>query len=126
MIPKICAVALMCALLSAFLGELGFKNKKLISLLAVILLFGAMSEGIGVFIEKITKLSESAGLSDACLTALKAVGLGYVFGITSDVCSELGETGVARAVTVAGKVEILLVSLPYFEKTINLGLELLK
>ena len=126
MIPKICATALLTALLSVFLGEMGFKSKKLLSILAILLLLGAVKEGAETLIGKITELSASSGLSESFRCALKAVGTGYLFGITSDVCTELGEVGVAKAVNIAGKIEIMLIALPYFEKTLNLGLELLQ
>lgn len=126
MMPKICAIGILGAILSALLGEAGFKSKKLISLLTAILVLSTLREGIGVFIQKIVGLSEIAGIAEACSCALKAAGLGYVFGFSSDMCSELGEGGIGRALTVVGKVEILLVALPYFEKTVSLGLELLQ
>ena len=126
MIPKICAVGLICAILSAFLGEMGFKNKKLLSLLAIIMLLGAANDGIESFIKRITSFSDVAGIGEAARCALKAVGLGYLFGSTSDACAELGEGGIAKTVNIVGKIEIMLVALPYFEKTLELGLELLK
>ena len=126
MIPKICAIGLISALLAALLGEMGFKNKKLLSLFAILLLLGTMNDGIAVIVGKILPLADSVGISEACKCALKAVGLGYLFGFTSDVCAELGEMGVSKAVSVVGRVEIILVVLPYFEKTIELGTKLLK
>jgi hypothetical protein len=126
MIPKICLVGLLTAILAYFLGEMGFKNKKLLSLLAILLLLCGMKDGAGKLVDKILSFSEVAGIGDACRSALKTVGLGYLFGFTSDVCTELGESGVAKAVNVVGKIEIMLVVLPYFEKTLTLGLELLK
>ncbi len=126
MIPKICAIGLLGAILAAFLGDLGFKNKKLISLLTAIIILSTLKDTVSSFIGKIVGLSEIAGIGDACSCALKAVGLGYVFGFASDLCSELGEGSVGKALGVAGKVEIFLVALPYFEKTVALGLELLK
>ena len=126
MMPKLCAVGLLTAFLSIFLGEMGFKSRKLLSILSILLLFGGMSEGLGLFLDKIIGLAETAGISEACRCALKAVGLGYVFGFTSDVCTELGEHGVSKAVSLVGKVEILLVSVTYFEETVELGIRLLK
>ena len=126
MMSKICAIGLLGAILAAFLGELGFKNKRLVSLLTAIVLFGSLKDGIATYVERIVGLSEIAGIGDACLCSLKAVGLGYLFGFSSDLCEELGEGSVARAITVVGKVEIMLVALPYFEKTISLGVELLQ
>ena len=126
MITKLCAAGLLSAILVTFLGELGFKNKKLLSLLTAVLLLGALKSGVDEITRKIISLSDLAGISDACYTALKAVGLGYLFGITADICTELGESAVAKALTLVGRVEILLVTLPYFEKTVDLGLELLR
>ena len=123
---KICAVGLIGALLAYFLGEMGFKNKKLLSVLSIVILFGAAKTGVASLIEKAVDISNAAGISDACSCALKAVGLGYLFGFVADTCCELGESSIAKAVTVVGNVEIVLVSLPYFEKTLNLGMELLK
>ena len=126
MIAKICAIGLLTALLAAFLAEAGFKSKKLLSILAALLLLGVAKDGADEIVGKIASLSELAQIGDACRCALKIVGAGYLFGFTADVCTELGEGGIARAVSIAGKVEMLLVSLPYFEKTLELGLELLK
>ena len=56
---------------------------------------------------------------------VRAVGLGYVFGFTSDICNSLGESTLASLVTAVGRVEIFLLALPYFVKTVELGVELL-
>ena len=126
MMPKICTVALLSVILSWFLGEMGFKNRKILTLLASMLLVGTVNEEIGTLVSKIIPLAADAGIGEACECALKIVGLGYVFGITSDVCTELGEVGVSKAVGLAGKVEIRIVALPYFEKTLERGVRLLK
>ena len=72
------------------------------------------------------ELAEKVGISEATECALKAVGLGHIFGFTSDFCASLGEGGLAKAVTVVGRVEIFLVAYPYFEKIIALGIKLLE
>ena len=50
----------------------------------------------------------------------------FLMGVTADVCRELGENGVARGVLLAGRLEMLCVALPYLEKIIALGVELLE
>ena len=47
-------------------------------------------------------------------------------GAAADVCRELGENGVARGVLIAGRIEMLCIALPYLEKIIALGVELLE
>jgi hypothetical protein len=71
------------------------------------------------------RIVEDTGIADAADKAIRAVGLGYVFGFTSDICNSLGESTLASLVTAVGRVEIFLLALPYFVKTIELGMELL-
>ncbi len=121
-----CFAALLVAILAALLSELGFRQKKIFVALSLVVILSMLAEGIGELFSAALSLADSAGISDAAKCAVKAVGLGYIFGFTADVCEELGEKGIANAVTIGARVEIFLVSLPYFEKTVRLGIELLK
>ena len=123
---RVLACALICAVLCALLGGLGFKSKGLFATLTAIILFSMLGEGLSTLFSGLLGLSERTGIGEAAKTALRAIGLGYIFGITADVCSSLGESAIASAVTVIGRVEIFLVAYPYFEKIISLGLELVK
>ena len=76
--------------------------------------------------DRADSLSEKAGITDAATCALKAVGLGYIFGFTAETCASLGEPMLSSMVTLAGRVQIFLLAYPYFEKIINLGLDLLE
>ena len=118
--------ALICALLCALLGGLGFKSKGLFATLCVIILFALLADSLSELLSGVLSLAERTGITDAATCALRAVGLGYVFGITSDICDSLGERAIASAVTAVGRIQIFLVAYPYFEKIIALGLELIK
>ena len=126
MIPKICLFALLSALLSFLLERLGFRSGGLFALLCTLLMLCSMAESLGDMLGGIMTLANRAGITDAASCALRAVGLGYVFGFTADLCASLGEGAIASAVTVAGRVEIFLVAYPYFERMVALGAELLE
>ena len=126
MILRACALALLTAILGTVLSELGFKSKKLLGILAVLLIMSLIGEDISTLIGRLAGFSDMAGIGDAAKCAMKVVGIGYVFGFTADVCRELGEGGVAGAVGIVGRVETFLVVMPYFEKTLELGAGLLK
>ena len=126
MIPRIVALSLLCALLCALLEGLGFRSKKLFATLcAVLLMISAMSSLSEIF-GVLGDLAQKTGIGDAAASAMRAIGLGYVFGFTADICSSLGETTIASLVTAVGRVEMFLIAYPYFEKTVNLALGLLK
>ena len=123
---RLCFVGLLVAVLAALLSELGFKQKRLLVTLSLVIMLSMLAEGIGRIFSTALSLADSSGITDAAKCAAKAVGLGYVFGFTGEVCEELGEKGIASAVAIGARIEIFLLVLPYFEKTVRLGVELLK
>ena len=122
---KVCAVALVCALMGALLEGLGFKAKKLLVTLSLIMLMLGLLSHLGELFGSLGELAYKVGVGDAVDKALRAMGLGYVFGFTSDICASLGESTLASLVLTVGRVEIFMLALPYFLKTVELGMELL-
>ncbi len=125
MIAKICLFALACGLLAALLQSLGYKSKGLFATLSALLIFSAIGGGLADIFGGILSLTEGAGITDAVRSALKVIGLGYIFGFTSDVLLSLGEGLIASAVTVAGRVQMMLAIYPYIDRVVKLGVELL-
>lgn len=124
MIPKLLAAALLCAALGALLTELGFKGKRVFAAIALTVIFCSALDGATDMIRSVLGIAEGAGIGKLGKVALKVVGLGYIFGLVSDVCDELGEKGIASAVTCAGRVEILVLVFPYFLEICALGKKL--
>lgn len=126
MMLKSVATALIAAILGFVLAEEGYRGKRLFSAVAIIILIGLgftlLSEAAYSFDALITR----TGLGDAAKCALKIVGVGYVFGISADVCREMGEGGVANALTTVGRLEIFVAVLPYILKMVELGTGLIK
>ena len=126
MIPKICALGVLLAVVAFLLSEMGFKGKRVFALLsAVIVLTGLISELGGIFtgIEDIFGEESATGLARS---ALKIVGIGYVFGISCEVAEELEQTGIAKTLALFGRVEIVGLTLPYVKEMIELGISLIK
>ena len=125
MIFAVCSFALIAAILCALLREFGFRSVKVFASLCLVLLLCAIAEPLGELFSSVRGITDAAGVSEAADCALRAVGLGYIFGFTGDLCESFGEGGIASAVSMVGRVQIFLLALPYFEKVIDLGLELL-
>ena len=125
MISKAIGVALVSAILSALLDGLGFKSKRLFSTLSAIIVMVGLVSSVSELLESVMKIACDTEIAEAADKATRAVGLGYVFGFTSDICNSLGESTLASLVTAVGRVEIFLLALPYFVKTIEVGVELL-
>ena len=117
---------MLLAFTSFVLSELGFRGKRTVSVLGLILILSSVGEGIGGLLESVLGLCDAAGITDAAECAAKIVGAGYLFGICSDIASELGEPLVSKGLLTAGRVEMLLIATPYFVGVIKLGTELIK
>ena len=126
MIPRVCALALLSAMLYAVLDSVGFKSRGLYATLCSLIALSLFGNSLTELFGSLSGIADRTGISEAASCALRAVGLGYVYGFTSDICASLGEGAIASAVTLVGKAQIFLVALPYFEKIITLGIELLK
>lgn len=53
---------------------------------------------------------------------LKSLGITYVTYVSSEICKSAGEGGIAGQVEFFGRIEILILCIPYFEKLLSLAL----
>ena len=118
-------IATLGAFLSLILKESGFKGAKLLSVIVICLSVSAAVSGIGKILEAIFSLALDKEIEDGVRYVMKIVGVSYVFGLSSDVCKEIGEGGIASAILTMGRVEIVLLSLPAINEIFALAGELL-
>ncbi len=123
---KTVGVVTLSAVVAFVLSELGFRGKRIFTAVCMVLLSSLILGGMGRLIGETVGFAELSGVSDVALCAVKIIGIGYIFGICSDIVAELGEGALARGLISAGKVEVLLLVLPYFKDIIELGLGLIK
>ncbi len=105
-------VVLIIAILATVLSELGFRGARLISVLGVLATVVLTLYLFDDVIDALRGIIELGGIEDIANTAIKIIGIGYVYGVASDICLDLGERGIALTVLGAGRVEILLLALP--------------
>lgn len=70
-------------------------------------------------------LTEISGISGYAEFLLKALGIAVLTQCCAELCRESGESGAASGVELAGKVEILLLSLPLINEILATAKELL-
>lgn len=120
---KVIAYVLITLFLGALLKELGFKGAKLVLLLGVVSVLGAAVIYIGKMLSSLPALDDEA--KDYAVAMLKILGVGYAFGICSDICTELGESSLAGAVCLFGRIEIIMLSLPFIKTIVEKGIEMI-
>lgn len=120
---KVLAYAFITLFLGLVLRELGFKGTRFVMLLGTVSLLGVALVCVDKVIDMLPSISESG--EEYAAAMLKIVGVGYAFGICSDVCRELGETSLGNVVCLVGRVEILVISMPFIKRIIEKSVELL-
>ena len=116
----------MLAFVAFLLKNFGWKGTPIFAAVAAILFISEARDTMDFVFSSIEKIGNEAKIDDALSTAIKVLGLGYLFGICADICRELGEAGIAKSVEVVGRVEIIAVVIPYFEEIIKVGIGLVK
>lgn len=118
-------VVLLVAMLATVLSELGFRGSRLISALgvlaAVVLTLHLFDEVIGA----LEGIIELGGIEEIANSAIRIIGIGYVYGVASDICLDLGERGIALTVLGVGRVEILLLALPSVIKIVEGAIDMI-
>ncbi len=118
------AYVMITVFLGFLLREFGFKGHRIFAILGVIGAVGAVALGIGELIGSFSPLMDQS-LSEYTGAAVRIIGVGYVVGICSDICRELGEYSLASTVTVIGRIEIIMISLPFALDIVKQGVEMI-
>ena len=123
---QIGAVGLLMAVTAVLLKDLGWRGAAVFSAFSLVALLSLCTEGILKISGVVFDFASQSALSEAASGVLKITGVGFLMGATADVCRELGEGGIARGVILAGRLEILCIALPFLQKIVAIGMELLK
>ena len=126
MIAEVCALALIAALSFFILSELKWHGAPVLAVLCFVGIISAARPYASEFGGMLATISGETGIADSVGAVLKVVGIGYLAGISSDVCCELGVPRVGSAVTLIGRLEIIAIAAPFFMRIIDMGTELIR
>jgi hypothetical protein len=122
---ELVGAALTLAVIVFLLREVNFRAAGVIAVISAALL---LLRSVGIYEKaKDALISLPDGISESGVfeAMLKVTGLTYLYGISADVCRDLGEAGISKALEAVGRVEIMLIAVPYVTEIIMLGSELI-
>lgn len=76
-------------------------------------------------VETVNSFVEDSALSSYAVILMKALGIGYMTVITEGICREAGEGTIALGVELAGRTQIILLSVPLITSLTEIAKELL-
>ena len=118
---QIAAVGLICAVLSLAVRSWRPEFSIYISAASGLVLFAmvySQLEGIISGVSGLFQKSGSAGVYFPVL--LKVIGIAYLTDFSAQVCRDAGENGIASKVEMAGKITLILLSMPILMGVIDL------
>lgn len=112
-LAKITAVGLVGGLLALMLRRQKPEIALLISLITSVIVAGQVIIGIGELVSEITNIVTECGVDIKYFAVcIKSVGLAYISQFAAEILRDSGETAIATKVEAAGKVSILLITMP--------------
>ena len=122
---ELLALAFLSASTVLILRTLGYKGAGVCLALFVITAFSIIIERVGEIYSGVLHLFDNRMASEAIKVLFKVLGVTYLFSIVEESCEALGEGKIAKIVEVGGRVEIILLLMPYFKELLLIGGELL-
>lgn len=125
-IAAIAGVVIVAAFLAVILKQQRPEYAMAVTLLAgIVILTLILTKAMPVF-SSIKGLIDASNLPGEYGQILfKALGLGLLTQLAADACKDAGETALATKAEFAGKVALLLLALPLFEKIAELAVSLI-
>ncbi len=122
----IASTAVIAAVLSVVLKQYKPEYSLFISLGTGILIFLAVIAVIEPVIDYIKELTEGAGLESVFGEVLiKALAVCYITQLACDCCNDAGETAIAGKLQLAGRIAVLILSLPMFKSLTEIVADLI-
>lgn len=122
----IAGIALVSSIFGLTLKKYHPEYSMIISIAAGILILTILFSKISPATSQIKSLIKSAGLSSEYgVILLKTIGICFITQFSSDSCKDAGESSLASKIEVTGKISIILVALPLFEKITSTATKLI-
>lgn len=119
-------IGITAAILAIVIKQYKPEIAMLISVLAGVIILTVAISVLAPVLKTISELTGMAGLDSTYANALlKALAIVYITQLASDSCKDVGETAIASKLELAGKIAVVLISLPMFQAIVEMVVKLL-
>ena len=122
---KVCGIALICVFSVISLKNFKDSYAVLVRIASTVLFFGFFCGMLSPFVSFVKSTMDDGGMSGYTGLLFKALGIAFLTNISSSVCRDSGEAGMAQGVETVGRAEILLLAVPLLEDLFDMAKEIL-
>lgn len=124
-IVSICSAAVVSSVLAVFLKKHNAELSLIVTLCCITLISSYIISDVVITVSGISEIVERSSVSTEYITVLlKCVGICFMTEFSCDCLKDASQTALANIVSFAGKICVLLASLPLFEEFLTLSLNL--
>ena len=121
MITKIIAIGIITVILTAVLKRQNSEYAAAASIVAGLLIFAMVFGDLKAIISTIRNISLRAGIpNDYIILLVKILGISYLTQFASSIAKDAGESAIAVKIEFAGKISIIVISIPVFLSLLSL------
>jgi stage III sporulation protein AD len=125
-IISVVGVCIVATAVSILLKQYKPEFSMMVSLGCGVIVFFTVIFSLSPAFDTIQDLMQKVSLdSNYTKVLIKALGICYITQLASDTCKDSGQTAIASKVELAGKVAIILISLPLFTILVDTALNLI-
>lgn len=125
-ILRICGVGIIAAVAAVVIKQIRADAAVPVRLAVNVILFGAALSLASPVYSYINDMISASALSEFGSILMKALGIAFATHICSEICRDVGEASIAGGIELAGKCEILLLSLPLITSILNTASDILE
>lgn len=120
-ILQICALGIIAVVAVILLRDSGAPHPESIVIILGIIVFLRIADSVSGIVEFIFDISEGTGVSDYVKVLVKAAGIAYIVDFAAGLCRDAGEGSVASYVEMAGRCEIVLLTIPIVKELLEIS-----
>ncbi len=125
-ILQIVCIGIIAVILSATIKAQRPEIALQVNIITGIIIFLVVAVKLSVVIEFIEDFSKKADIDFTYITILlKIVGIAYIAEFGAEVCKDAGESSIASKIELAGKVTIMILSVPIISSLLDMVVKLM-
>lgn len=125
-ILQIACIGIIAVILAAILKNQRPELALQVSIATGLLIFIVIAIKLTAVIEFIQTFSKKADIDSSYITILlKIVGIAYIAEFAAEVCKDANETSIASKIELAGKVTIVILSVPIISSLLDMVIKLM-
>jgi len=122
---QVASAAVIIVLITVTLRDIKKEYAVILSVIGAVTLLAWGIGRIEPVAQKISELAELSGIEhEYSEILLKALGISITTRMAHDVCFDAGESAIASKVDFCGKIALMLISLPLFERLLSIAVKI--